>query len=237
MTSTPPEAAAPVVEPNTPADLAPKRQPRPNRQGAAQPVLEKLFELYPQLFGAEFRPLKLGVFQELLAQHPADFERESLKTALAVHTRSTRYLQSVAAGMARYGLDGVAVEPVAAQHVYFAILELFRRRQARSAEDLRPKARTQIIHAFEASGVSRLDYQALVQSNDAQANELLEEALTQYDLLLAKEEALYSAFQSSGKTPQEFADMYGLNPRDVGRMLAKRKTAQASQPAQPAQSA
>jgi hypothetical protein len=85
--------------------------------------------------------------------------------------------------------------------------------------------------------VSRLDYQALVQSNDAQANELLEEALAQYDLLLAKEEALYSAFQSSGKTPQEFADMYGLNPRDVGRLLAKRKTAQTGQTAQTAPSA
>ena len=49
MTSTPPEAAAPVVEPNTPADQAPKRPARPNRQGAAQPVLEKLFELYPHI--------------------------------------------------------------------------------------------------------------------------------------------------------------------------------------------
>ena len=69
-----------------------------------QPVLEKLFELYPQLFGAQFLPLKLGVYHELLALHPDHFQRDALKAALGVHTRSTRYLQSVAGGMARHDL-------------------------------------------------------------------------------------------------------------------------------------
>ena len=65
-------------------------------------MLEKLFELYPQLFGQTFLPLKLGIFQELLAAHPETFQRDSLKSALGVHTRSTRYLQSVANGMKRH---------------------------------------------------------------------------------------------------------------------------------------
>ncbi len=52
-------------------------------------MLEKLFELYPHLFGARFLLLKLGVFQELLALHPDQFERDSLKLALGVHTRSS----------------------------------------------------------------------------------------------------------------------------------------------------
>ena len=61
-------------------------------QKSIQSVLEKLFELYPHLFGAEFLPLKLGIFQELLASHPEQFERAALKAALGTHTRSTRYL-------------------------------------------------------------------------------------------------------------------------------------------------
>ena len=54
------------------------------------PVLEQLAGLYPHLFGAVFRPLKRGIFQDLLAAHPDAFEREALKVALGIHTRSTR---------------------------------------------------------------------------------------------------------------------------------------------------
>ena len=58
------------------------------------PVLEQLADLYPHLFGAVFRPLKRGIFQDLLAAHPDAFEREALKVALGIHTRSTRYLHN-----------------------------------------------------------------------------------------------------------------------------------------------
>lgn len=154
--------STPSAEP-TPANAptpAPAPATRAERTRAVQPVLEKLFELYPHLFGAEFLPLKLGIFQELLAKHPEHFQRDSLKAALGVHTRSTRYLQSVAAGKQRHGLDGVAVEPVAPEHVYLSLVELFRRRQARSKDDLKPKLRTQLIAAFEASGLTRQEYLA-----------------------------------------------------------------------------
>ena len=98
MTSSPTEAEIPiandaVASPAAPAEPS-KKKLRPQ---AVQPVLEKLFELYPNLFGAEFLPLKLGIFQELLAKHQEDFQRDTLKGALGVHTRSGRYLQSVAA--------------------------------------------------------------------------------------------------------------------------------------------
>ena len=98
-----------------------------------QPVLEKLFELYPQLFGAQFSPLKLGIYHELLALHPEHFQRDTLKAALGAHTRSTRYLQCVAAGLARHDLQGVAGDPVAPEHIYLAMLELHRRRLDRKS--------------------------------------------------------------------------------------------------------
>lgn len=196
---------------------------KPARSQSVQPVLEKLFELYPHLFGAQFLPLKLGIFQELLATHPEHFTRDSLKAALGVHTRSTRYLQSVAAGHKRHDLQGAAVEDVSAQHIYLAMLELFRRRQGRSREDLRPKFRAQLVAAFEASGLSRQDYLTMAQTHDLHANALLEEALAEHDQQLAKQEALLSAFGNSGKTVEEFADMYGLDPRDVARALAKKQ--------------
>jgi ProP effector len=195
---------------------------RPDRALTVQPVLEKLFELYPHLFGAEFLPLKLGIYQELLAKHPDAFPRDALKAALGVHTRSTRYLQCVAAGKPRHDLDGQAGDVVAPEHIYFALLEIFRRKQNRAREDLRPKFRAQLIAAFEASGLSRQDYMAKVQNNDAEATLLLTEALDERDQKVAKQEALLRAYDTSGKTPAEFADMYGLRQRDIDQALAQR---------------
>ena len=214
--SNPPEPPAPTAPAPQPAKELPSK-PRPTV--SVQPVLEKLFELYPQLFGAEFLPLKLGIFQELLALHPEHFARDALKAALGVHTRSTRYLQCVAAGKARHDLEGAAVEPVAPEHVYWAILELFRRRQARSAQDLRPKLRAQLLAAFDASGLARQDYLTRVQTRDADSTAALEDAFAERDQTLARQEALRTAYQNSGKTVAEFAEMYGMDERDVTRAL------------------
>jgi sRNA-binding protein len=212
-------------------ELAIAAAAKPGRGLSVQPVLEKLFELYPHLFGAEFLPLKLGIFQELLALHPDFFPRDALKAALGVHTRSTRYLQCVAAGKQRHDLQGAAVEAVAPEHVYWAILELFRRRQARSAQDLRPKLRSQLLAAFEASGLTRQDYLTRVQTKDADSTLALEDAFAELDQRLARQEALRTAYENSGKTVAEFADMYGMDRRDVTRALeGKRRSPVGAEP-------
>ncbi len=195
---------------------------QPSRFDTAQPVLEKLFELYPALFGAQFLPLKLGIYHELLAAHPDAFDKDALKTAMGVHARSTRYLQAVAAGLPRHGLDGLAVEAVAPEHVYVTLLELFRRRQRNHKGNLRPQFRVQLMEAFEASGLPRQDYQARVQTNEPEATALLEEAFAEREAWVAKQEALLRAYDASGASPEAFADMYGLKARDVKAALERR---------------
>ncbi len=217
--------AAACAQPTEAAGQPPQARP-------VQAILEKLYELYPQLFGAQFLPLKLGVFQELLALHPEHFERDTLKAALGVHTRSTRYLQCVAAGKPRHDLQGHAVEAVAPEHVCAALLELFRRRLQRKhrdarAKDPRPALRAQLVAAFEASGLTGQELLARVHTHDAQARALLEEALAEFDARRARQEALLRAFDASGKTPAEFADMYGLDARDVAAALARRESTRA----------
>ena len=214
-----PAQAAPATASAT-ADTKPQKKQA--RLPAALPILEKLFELQPQLFGANFLPLKLGIFQDLLASHPDLFTRDELKTALSVHTRSTRYLQSVAAGNKRHDLQGAPVDDVAPEHIYLAIVELFWRRQGRTGEDLAPKLRNQLKAAFEASGMTSPAYLALVQTHHAEAHTLLEEVLAEHDQKLARQEALFRAYQASGKSPEEFADMYGMELRDVKAALASR---------------
>ncbi len=211
-----------------------QRERRPRQEGKPQgkppagvqrgrevhPILEKLFELYPRMFGAHFLPLKLGAFQDLMAQNPGLFKKDELKVALGLHARSTRYLECVAAGLARHDLQGNPVEPVAPEHVHHAIMEVFRRRQSRSKQDLRPYVIAQLIEAIEASGLSREDYLERIRTHDDDALALLDEAFAELAVKTAKREALKRAFEASGRSVEEFAEMYGMDAAEVGRAIA-----------------
>lgn len=218
MSETPTQApsAAPKKKPASRA----ARAPRP-----IHPLLQRLWELHPQLFGARFRPLKLGIFEDLMARHPDAFAKDDLKQALGQHVRSTRYLESVAQGDARHDLDGQPVEPVAPEHVQHAIMEVFRRRQARDPAAARAWARTQLVHAIEASSLDRDAYLERVRTHDVTALELLDEAFAELAEQAARREALVRAFRSSGAEVDAFAQMYGLDPALVRDALARSGTA------------
>jgi sRNA-binding protein len=183
------------------------------------PLLQKLFELYPRLFGARFVPLKLGVFEDLLAAHPQALPAAELKVALGLHTRSTRYIEAMASGVARHDLQGKPVEPVATEHVHHAILELYKRRARNAPEQARHQAVEQLAAAIETSGLSREAYRERFASPDDHLHALLEDALSMVAQKNARREALRSAFKASGKTVDEFAEMYGLDPLETKRLL------------------
>ena len=228
-----PDADQPAVSPVTAKQPAtpPTKQPRakqqpqqkrkaPPAQRMPHPVLEKLFELHPELFGAQFKPLKIGVFDDLLARHPDAFKKEDLKVALGLHARSTAYLEAVAAGQQRHDLDGQPVAPVAPEHVHHAIMEVFRRRQVRTREDLRPRVISRLVAAIQGSGLTPPDYAERMRTQDTTSNAILDEAIAQLAQAAAKREALTRAFQASGLSVQAFAEMYGMDPREVARTLA-----------------
>lgn len=225
-------ADAPASAPEDPKSTG-ARPPGARRGGAKpsahapnpQPVLEQLASFYPHLFGARFLPLKRGVFHDLMDAHPGVFEREALKAALSFHTRSTRYLTVVAAGQQRHDLKGLAVEAMAPEHVYQALLEVFRRRHQRAGEDVRPKLRNRIVQAFDASGLSRDVYSELVRSRDEAANAVLDEALAEIGARTAKDEALLRAFSASGQTADAFAEMYGMPVSAVSTSLERTRRA------------
>ena len=226
--------ANPAARPASKTATESARPPRP-----VHPVLEQLAGLYPALFGEVFRPLKRGIYQDLLAAHPEGVDKEGLKEALALHTRSTRYLASVAAGMARHDLAGQPVEAMAPEHVQHALMEVYRRRLGRTPEDqkaaLRERTVQAVARAFDASGLSRMDYEAIARSRDEAANALLDEALALAAALAARDQAQLRAFEASGQTVEAFADMYGLNPRDAAQTLARaRRRNAAAAPAVPA---
>jgi ProP effector len=198
------------------------RKPAPAAKAArpVHPLLQKLFELYPRLFGARFLPLKVGVFEDLIAAHPDALPAAELKVALGLHTRSTRYIEAVASGLARHDLQAKPVEPAAPEHVHHAILELYRRRSGKEPERARQRAVEQMAAAIDASGLGREAYRERFSSADDKLHSLLEEALDIVAQKSARREALRNAFTASGKPVAEFAEMYGLDLAEARRLLA-----------------
>lgn len=243
--STTVETSAPVVAPADASARADQRSPhrggrgrnaptsnataRPARE--VHPVLEQLAQLHPVLFGATFLPLKRGVYQDLLALHGEALDKAGLKVAMAIHTRSTRYLNAVASGAARHDLEGNAVEDMAPEHVFHALVEVFKRKKPRDGEDLQAKLGRRMGLAFMASGLGRDAYLEVVQVRDEATQALLDAALAEVAEQDAKAEAVQRAFTASGAASVEvFADMYGMNPHAVQRQLSRAKQLQA-QPA------
>lgn len=212
MTQAPPRTRAPRPGPRSSG-------PRHPPTDAARPVLDKLFQLHPLLFGAKFLPLKLGVFEDLMQRHAGAFSKEELKAALGQHVRSTRYLDAVAAGLPRHDLDGLPVEPVAPAHRLHAIVEVLRRRQPHARQDLQPWAVDRVVDAIEASGLDREAFLARIPAKDGAAQPLLEAAFVRLAERAARHEALRRAFAASGKPVAEFAQMYGLEEAVVQAAL------------------
>jgi len=218
-----PAPAGPESDANgdAPKDKSKARAGKTAERRGPHPVLERLFQLYPALFGARFLPLKRGVYEDLVARHGSEFEPEALKAAMGLHARSTRYLECVAAGLPRHDLEGQVVEPMAPEHVHHALMEVYKRRRQRGGRDVTEELRTRLVKAIEASGLAREDYQQRMRTRDEASNAMLDEAVAELGRQAARREALLRAFEASGKTEAEFADMYGLGPKDAARQLAQ----------------
>ncbi|HEY4663423.1 MAG TPA: ProQ/FINO family protein [Comamonas sp.] len=212
------------------AEQSGKPAARPARE--VHPVLAQLAQLHPVLFGETVLPLKRGIFQDLLAAHGDALDKAGLKVALSIHTRSTRYLNAVASGAARHDLQGNVVEAMAPEHVFHALVEVFKRKKPRDGEDLQAKLRRRMAIAFMASGMRREAYLEVVQVRDEATQALLDAALTEVAEQDAKAEAVERAYVASGSGDvRAFADMYGMNAHTVMRQLHRAKQLQANQTA------
>lgn len=197
----------------------------------AHPVLERLAQSHPALFGAQPLPLKRGIYEDLSAANP-EWDAEELKQGLAIHTRSTRYLQAVSNGRARHDLEGKAVEPMAVEHSFHALTELYRRklRHAERAEeaqqqDMREQAQQWLEHrlgkAIENSGLRATVYEESVHTRDATVLATLAQVVKTATEQQARDEAMLHAYEASGSNVAAFAEMYGLTVQEAGLMLAR----------------
>lgn len=227
-----PPAAAALAPPST-AQAPARKAGKARGARETHPLLQRLWQLHPKLFGARFVPLKLGVFEDLMTRHAGEFDKAELKAALGQHVRSTRYLLAVAEGLARHDLDGQPVDAVAPEHVQHAILEVLRRRQGKDTgaeqqdkqnkqDKARDWARACLVRAIEAAGLasSRQEWLERVHTQDDTALALLDEAYGELAERAARHEALRRAFEASGASVEAFAEMYGMDAQQVRQAVA-----------------
>jgi ProP effector len=83
------------------------------------------------------QPLVIGIHKAILATHP-EIGTGALRKALRRHTASTKYLKSVAAGGARFGLHGLPIGEVTAiqQEVANQTIKERFRKQAKQRREL-----------------------------------------------------------------------------------------------------
>lgn len=202
------------------------RASRPVRQ---DPVLDRLSQVYPSLFGPEPKPLKRGIFEDLQQHHTNDgWTTEALKSALRQHTRSTRYLSAVASGQPRHDLEGNAVEPVAPEQRFHALVEVHRRRQARAPRDLTPQLKRRIAQVFEDSGLGVEAFSVLVTGRDEALNQLTREVIESVSAQQAREAAWLRAFEAGADSLETFAAAYGMPVNQARQALERARSRRAA---------
>ncbi len=124
-----------------------ENQPKLN---SSKEVIAFLAERFPQCFSAEgeARPLKVGIFQDLVARVEGEMNlsKTQLRSALRLYTSSWRYLYGIKAGATRVDLDGNPCGELDEQHVEHArkqLEEAKARVQAQRAEQQAKNAKPQ----------------------------------------------------------------------------------------------
>lgn len=192
-------------------------------------MLARLGQAYPTLFGAEPRPLKRGVFEDLQQRHQGEeWTGDALKAALRQHTRSTRYLTAMASGQDRHDLDGNPVEAVTPEQRFHALVEVHRRRQARAPRDLTPQLKRRIAQVFEDSGLGVEAFSMLVAGRDEALNRLTREVIESVSAQQAREAAWLRAFEAGSHSLEAFATAHGMPTQQARQALDRAKARRAA---------
>ncbi|MEW5769468.1 MAG: ProQ/FinO family protein [Pseudomonadota bacterium] len=113
-------------------------EPRSGRRNA---LLDQFIALYPVFRDA--KPLAIGIHKAMLEQQP-DLDKAALRTAMKMHTHSTRYLKGIVEGAPRYDLAGNPEGSVTAEQQEQAVAILKERakkaKERRKAEETARKA-------------------------------------------------------------------------------------------------
>jgi ProP effector len=99
-------------------------------------------------------PLAIGIDKQLLARLPG-LDRKALRSALGMHTHSTRYLKTMEKATQRVNLDGQPANEIDAAHRSHAA-ELLKERLKKQAEQRKAQREAEILARQRAEKLDQL---------------------------------------------------------------------------------
>ena len=127
-----------------------------NTTETKRPAKNALLDELVQKFAVfrEGKPLALGIHTAIVAQMP-EASATQLRTALRIHTASTRYLKSLSQGGARFDLEGNPAGEVTAEQKELAANGL-KERFRRGAELKREQEKEKLAREADAKRAEKL---------------------------------------------------------------------------------
>ena len=164
---------------------------------------ERLKALFPALFAAAAKPLKLRIQVDIQERAPGVFSKQVLSAFFRRYTGSTSYLIAVSKAPHRVDLDGQAAGEVSIEHKQAALEELARRRAnneaRREQEEQGRLKRASLLWNFQNTTLTRANFCAL----NGLAEDALDAVLAQAEQE-AKEAAMRPAPDPRGPRGREF---------------------------------
>lgn len=183
----------------------------------------RLAELFPALFGATPKPLKLRIQADVQQRAPGIFTRKSLSIFLHRYTTSTAYLKAMAGAPERVDLDGLPAGPVADEHRQAALAELQRRRA--SHDERRAAERDAARAAGRKAQDEAREVQRKVQDEVREAQRKAQDEARCVNEVQGQgrveRAALLRAYESTTLTRANFCALKGLPQAELDAALAQ----------------
>ena len=210
--------------------------PNPGSEAAVEmtpaAALQQLKALFPALFDAAPKPLKLRIQADIQERAPGQFSKQLLSAVLRRYTGGTAYLIALSKATERFDLDGQPAGELSAEHREAAVAELTRRRgiaeERRALEQQQRRNRAGLLHDFQITTLTRANFCALKGVAEEELDGLLEIAKKE-----AEEDRIRRASQPQGE--QRRHDRRGDGPRRDGGQRPPRREGQGggNKPARP----
>ena len=200
------EPVAEPVEPIAPADQVDAVAPKPELSPAA--CASRLAELFPALFSAPPRPLKLRIQADIQERAPGIFTRKTLSVFLHRYTTTNAYLTALTQAPGRFDLDGAAAGELSDEHRAAAAEELQRRRGLHEARREAERAAARDA-ARESHRAAQAQAQQAQQARAADEQGRRDRA------------ALLRAFETSTVTRANFCALKRITDSELDTLLAQ----------------
>lgn len=178
---------------------------------------EVLADMFPQLFGDQWKPMKIGILEEISIEIGDRYSYQAIRATLASHARNERYLRGVAAGGLRFNLKGESSGVVSEKDQAYAKVQLLRIEKYRQEST----ERKQFLKEFERSGMSLITFAKYKGLEMPKVHSDYNKAIYERGKRRATRSTVVTAYVRSGLSLEEFARRNRWKVSTLKKMVAQ----------------